>query len=184
LDRIRRLQEDARNAGLLAPEDEFNISRFRGRYVTFKFQTRSVEGILYYLGEITRRHLRPEDQKSSITQVKTGLRYGTIPSAECDSRDNNGLLEKRTDLIRLTDRRRDHRSYNCENLFVLEQGASSGGIFSVSYDGTTYSVPDDPARAGRTLQVLELVKQLLALNTSAKQLPSSGVISIIGGTAQ
>jgi hypothetical protein len=184
LDRIRHLQNEIRGAGHLPPEDEFPIGSFAGRHVTFKFQTRSVEGILYYLGEITRQNLRPEDDKHRIIQLKTGLHVGAIPSSECDSRENNGLTEKRSDLVRLTDRRPDHQTYNCENLFVLEQGASSDRIFSVSYDGTTYSVPDDPARAGRTLQVLELVKQLLALNTSAKQLPSSGVISIIGGTAQ
>ncbi len=184
MDRIKRVQDDARNAGHLSPEDEFPIHRFRGRYVTFKFQTRSVEGILYYLGEITRRHLRPEDQRSSLVQVKTSLRYGTLPSADCDSRENNGMTEKRSDLIRLSDRRRDTRTFNCENLFVLEEGLAPDTIYAVNYDGTTYSVPTDQARAGRSLQVLELVKQLLALNTSAKQLPSSGVISVIGGGAQ
>jgi hypothetical protein len=184
LDRIRRLQDDARRSGHLSPEDEFNTTRFRNKYVTFKFQTRSVEGILYYLGEITRRHLHPEDQPSVLTQVKTSLRYGTLPATDCDSRDNSGKYEKKTDLIRLSDRRRDSRPYNCENLFVLEEGVTGESIYSVNYDGTIYSIPQDQARAGRSLQVLELVKQLLALNTSAKQLPSSGVISIIGGVAQ
>jgi hypothetical protein len=43
----------------------------------------------------------------------------------------------------------------------------------------TYSIPRDRERSGRTTQVLELVKQLLALNTSAKQLPSTSVISVV-----
>ncbi len=184
LERIHRLQEASRAAGNNSVEEFFPIERFRRGTVTFKFQTRSVEGILYYLGEITRQHLRPESGTPRTTQIKTGLRYGSIPSADCDPARNGGLHETKHDLIRLTGRSHDPRSYNCENLFVLEQGPSSDGIFSISYDGTTYSVPDDPARAGRSLQVLELVKQLLALNTSAKQLPSSGVISIVGGALQ
>jgi hypothetical protein len=50
----------------------------------------------------------------------------------------------------------------------------------VSYDGAHFGIPRDPNRSGRTLQVLGLVKQLLALNTAAKQLPSTSVISVIG----
>ena len=67
---------------------------------------------------------------------------------------------------------------------MLDTSAETGSFFSVNYDGVTYSVPADSNRAGRTLQVLELVKQLLALSTSAKQLPQTTVISIVGGTSQ
>jgi hypothetical protein len=71
-------------------------------------------------------------------------------------------------------------SYNCENIFTLDAGAHlEGSILSVNYDGMTYSIPRDRERSGRTTQVLELVKQLLALNTSAKQLPSTSVISVV-----
>jgi len=63
-------------------------------------------------------------------------------------------------------------------------GAAPDTFYAVTYDGQAYSIPADAARAVRSLQVLELVKQLLALNTSAKQFPSSGVLSVIGGTAQ
>ena len=63
-------------------------------------------------------------------------------------------------------------------IFVLDQDALGDHLLTVSYDGMTYGIPRDPDRSGRTLQVLELIKQLLALNTSAKQLPATGVISI------
>ena len=185
LDRINRLHAEIYARGNVSEDEFFPTRQFHSRrHVTFKFQTRSVEGILYYLGEIIRQHLQPESGEGRTTQVKTGLRFGAIPRAECDPKHNGGLAEKRTDLIPLTARRIDHPLYSCENLFVLESELAPGAFYSVSYDGTTYSIPQDPARAGRSLQVLELVKQLLALNTSAKQLPSSGVISIIGGTAQ
>lgn len=184
LDRINQMQQAARNQGRLWQEDEFPVNQFRGRHVTFKFQTRSVEGILYYLGEITRQNLRPEDQRSRIIQVKTGLQFGVFPRTECDSQTSGGLGTKMTDVMTLVTRRRGDLSYNCENLFVLEEALVADTIYSVNYDGVNYSVPKDPARAGRSLQVLELVKQLLALNTSAKELPSSGVLSVIGGVAQ
>ena len=186
LERIRRLQEDSRAAGNTSVEEFFPIDKFRRGTVTFKFQTRSVEGILYYLGEITRQYLTPEPGKTSrLTQVKTGLRYGAMPQTECDVTENGGMYQTKHDLIPLNrPRGRDVRSYNCENLFVLENGLTPDAFYSVIYDGTKYSIPSDPARAGRSLQVLELVKQLMALNTSAKQLPQSSVISIIGGTAQ
>jgi hypothetical protein len=183
-DRIKAVQ-DNKPKDYVSTENFFPIRTFRNRRVTFQFNTRSVEGILYYLGEITRQNLRPEFEGASrIAQVKTQLRYGTIPSADCNSIENGGMRETKTDLIGLADRRRDNRPYTCDNLFVLEAGFMSDAFYSVTYDGVTYSIPNDPARHGRTLQVLELVKQLLALHTSAKQLPQSSVISIIGGTAQ
>ena len=186
LDRIRQVQQAAYAAGNRSHEDFFPIARFRNRHVTFRFQTRSVEGILYYLGEITRQHLRPEfGGPSRLTQVKTGLRYGSFPSTDCDSAENGGRRQQKTDLVRLTGRHaHDDRSYSCENLFVLENELLSNSFFTVEYDGMHYSIPTESERAGRSLQVLELVKQLLALHTSAKQLPQSSVISIIGGTAQ
>jgi hypothetical protein len=185
MDRIRHVQQAAHAAGNRSHEDFFPTAKFRNKHVTFKFQTRSVEGILYYLGEITRQYLRPESGPSRLMQVKTGLRYGSYPSTECDSAENGGKREQKTDLVRLTGRRaHDDRSYACENLFVLENELLSNSFFSVEYDGIHYSVPNEPERTGRSLQVLELIKQLMALHTSAKQLPQSSVISIVGGAAQ
>ncbi len=184
LQRIARLQEGAAAAG--ASEDElFPVHRFRNRHVTFRFQTRSVEGILYYLGEITRQHLTPEAGQSRVAQTKTSLHYGSFPPEDCDPFENGGRRQEKTDMVRLGGRReRDVRPYYCENLFRLETNPGPGSFLSVQYDGTTYAIPSEPALAGRSLQVLELIKQLMALHTSAKQLPSSTVISIIGGTSQ
>src|SRR5262249_38677039 len=148
LDRIARLQHEARLNNRLPSEDEFPIRAFAGKHVTFKFQTRSVEAILYYLGEVTRQHLRPEFGGTSRTaQVKTGLRFGAFPYADCDSRTSDGASSRHTELIMLAPHRRhENLEYSCENLFVLDQGAISNSIYSVTYDGTIYSVPTDPAR--------------------------------------
>jgi hypothetical protein len=183
LERFRQIRND--NVGSYhSPENFFPIERFRNKDVTFRFHIRSVESIIYYLGEITRQTLHAEDGNHRTMQVKTNLRYGTLPPEECNPIENGGRRQTKRDLLHMTSRRTDPRTYNCENLFVLETGPAPDAFYSVSYDGQTYSIPSDPARAGRTLQVLELLKQLLALHTSAKSLPQSSVISIVGGTAQ
>jgi hypothetical protein len=186
LDRIKQAQQAAIAAGNNSVEDYFPINRFRNKHVTFFFTMRSVEGIMYYLGEVTRVHLQPEfGEPSRIIQTKTGLRFGTLPMSDCNSDENGGKRQQKHDLRRLARHHElDKRSYNCENLFLLETGLKPDAFFSVRYDGENYYVPNETDRAGRTLQVLELVKQLLALHTSAKQLPQSSVISIIGGAPQ
>lgn len=183
LRRMDRLQAAARAQG--APEDAlFDTRHFAGGIVSFKVYTRSTEGILYYLGEVTRRRLFTEfgDQPRTI-QVKTGLRYGTFPLDECYDSENGGSWQERSDLAYLSRRRANSRPggrFYCENLFVVDTGGGGDQVVGVAYDGKYFSIPRDQNRSGRTLQVLELVKQLLALNTSAKELPTTSVISVVG----
>jgi len=58
-------------------------------------------------------------------------------------------------------------------------GLLSTSLTSVTYNGLTYWIPADDKTAGKTLHVLSIVKQLLALNTSAKSLPQTNTISVI-----
>jgi hypothetical protein len=186
LRKIDRIQRTALEAQPGIPEELlFPTREFGSGLVSFKVYTRSTEGILYYLGEVTRRRLFTEfGGTSRTTQVKTGLRYGTFPLSDCDDRENGASWESKSDLVHLSRRRAGTRpagSYYCENLFVLEaDGASPDQVIGVTYDGKHFGIPRDANKSGRTLQVLELVKQLLALNTSAKQLPTTSVISVIG----
>jgi len=186
LRRMDRLQRELLEQKPGTPEEAlFRSADFAGGRVSFKVYTRSTEGILYYLGEITRRRLFTEfgDVPRTI-QVKTGLRPGTIPLTECNDLENGASWQAKTDLAYLSplrSRSKPRGSYYCENLFVLNNdGILSDHLLGVSYDGMHFSVSRDQNRSGRTLQVLGLVKQLLALNTAAKQLPSTSVISVIG----
>jgi hypothetical protein len=184
LARVDRLQKARQEIKEVPGESLFNTGTFRGAVVSFKVYTRSTEGILYYLGEVTRRRLFTESalgEPPKFIQVKTGLHHGTLPMSECDDQENGGVAQSKSDLRPL------HRryavtaglNYRCENMFVIDNdGTSAGSVLQVHYDGMTFSIPRDNDRAGRTLQVLELAKQLLALNTSAKQLPATSVISI------
>jgi hypothetical protein len=149
--------------------------------VSFKIQVRSTEGILYYLGEVTRRHLYPEsslDSRTRMMQVPTRVPRNGMPTAACID-DQNGRPTRKTGVIYLNGKSgsSDADGYLCDNLFVVDTQPSASFI-AVSYDGTTYGLSSDKERVGRTYQVLELVKQILALNTSAKQLPATSVLLI------
>jgi hypothetical protein len=187
LKRMTRMQQDILEQRPSTPRElMFPIKEFAGGVVSFKVYTRSTEGILYYLGEVTRKRLFTEfGDPSRVTQVKTSLRHGTMPMTECDDRENGGSWQSKTDLVYLSRRRAGASgapgSYYCENLFILETDPQGESVISVGYDNKIFSIPRDSNRGGRTLQVLELVKQLLALNTSARQLPATSVLSVIGG---
>jgi len=71
--------------------------------------------------------------------------------------------------------------FRCDNLFVLTPGYTGEAPLSIDYDGKTYSVPSSDRVAGRTMRMLDLIKQIMALHTSAKELPASNVLNIIGG---
>jgi hypothetical protein len=74
--------------------------------------------------------------------------------------------------------------FRCDNLFVLTPGYSGEAPLSVDYDGKSYAVPASDRVAGRTMRMLDLIKQIMALHTSAKELPASNVLNIIGGPPQ
>src|SRR5262249_47791493 len=106
-----------------------------------------------------------------------------IPATTCNDLENNASWQEKSDFLSLSRRRggSPRGRYYCENLFVLDNPdtIATDDNLRISYDGMRFGIPVDPNRRGRTTQVLALVKQLLALNTSAKTLPTTGVISTI-----
>jgi hypothetical protein len=146
------------------------LNFFRGSIVSFTVYTRSTEGILYFLGEVVRRYLYPETDPLSqaaprIFQIKIetsfNRQYSELP-CYLDPRPPGS----------------DYYPFRCENFFVLDHELGLSPLW-VHYNGRNYSVPNDPAVAGKTLHVLSIVKQLLALHTSAKALPQTSVLGII-----
>jgi hypothetical protein len=155
---------------------------------SFQLQLRSTEGIIYYLGELTRRHLYPEQGKfpdenqPRIIKVPTQVPDGAMPRIPCDG-DGVGRT-RHTDLIFPNEKgdptgasRGAASSYVCDDIFVVDRG-SGDAFISVSYDGGSYGLGSGSDHSGRTYQVLELAKQILAVNTSAKQLPATSVVVI------
>jgi len=185
LERIYELQQ-AEKARRIAkheepvPEDEmFPVKKFYKAQISMKFITRSTEGILYYLGEIVRRELNPEHGDRRTIKLKVRLNYGTYPMEDCD--DQNQI----SNIVPLGHDRRNyhdsHISISCQPIFVVNEGPSPGdSVVTVMYNGAIYSIPHSLEAGGRSSQVTELVKQVLNLNTSAKELPSTTVISVVG----
>jgi hypothetical protein len=132
---------------------------------------RSPEAILHFLGSVVARELYPSFDKPRVIRVKVGEPYLPYPVTRCPA---TGDLNAPGDVT---------PGFRCENLFVLLQGQSTDSALSVDYDGKSYSVPPSDRVAGRTMRMLDLIKQILALHTSAKELPASNVLNIIGGPA-
>ena len=63
-------------------------------------------------------------------------------------------------------------------LFQVEQRMPMKGEISANFHGTTYTVAADPSGADASSQVLAILTDLLALQSSAKSLPAPNVIAI------
>jgi hypothetical protein len=136
------------------------IRAFGGKNVSISFNTRSIEVILYYLGEVVRRSAHPEKgQLPNPVQVRVGPPQNPFPRKTCPYEGEiNG--------------------YRCTNLFVVEEGGWETNGISVEYAGARYTIASDTAGSW-TMPVFDIVKQLQAVNTSAKQLPASNLISVL-----
>jgi hypothetical protein len=187
-----------RTGGLVAPDLAARLEKVRADYIATLRQTnqaeiadkikalpaipaneklqvrlymRSPEAILHFLGSVVARQLYPSFDRPRVIRVKVGEPYLPYPVTRCP---------KTNDLTAPGD---VEPGFRCENLFVLLQGQSVDAVLSVDYDGKSYSVPPSDRVAGRTMRMLDLIKQIMALHTSAKELPASNVLNIIGGPA-
>ena len=151
----RRLSTDPNHANGFS-----QIRSFAGKHVSISFYTRSIEGILYYLGEVVRRSAHPEPGQSSFpVQVRVGPQQNPFPTQTCPF---EGTID----------------GYRCTALFVVEEGVSDPKGISVDYEGGHYTISSDTGSSW-TMPVFDILKQLQAVNTSAKQLPASNLISVL-----
>lgn len=144
-----------------------SLNNFRRRPVLISLYTRSVEAIIYYLGEVSRRRLDPDFHASPrIIYYTNPARYAEYPEGRCVHVSNDSYVEP-------------HGRRLCDPIFILEAGAVPGPdtFLSTEYEGVVYSVPSNGSATGA---VLDIVKQALALLSSAKSLPQSNVISVVG----
>ncbi len=134
-----------------------------GATVRFRFTMRSTEGIIHYLGSVVRRQLYPRFGRPRSVEIKVGMPYLTYPQTPCTGAGKQVGF-----------------GYRCENLLEVETGAPPPKApLAVAYEGRNFWIPGTPRHAGWSLRVLDLVKQLLALHTNAKELPASTVLSIV-----
>jgi hypothetical protein len=136
---------DASSAGQMV---EFDVKSSSATAADRKYEivisTRSVEGIMYYLGEWARAELH----------AAPGLPAALAPLVATGA--------------------------GADSLFRIGQSCRQDLPNIVAdYDGTTYCIAVDPSGQDRSAQVMEIVSQLFALNNSAKNLPSSSLISVL-----
>jgi hypothetical protein len=129
---------------------------------------RSVEAILYFLGEVVRRHLSPDPgTPHRVIQIKIGPVSKPMPEGDCGVR-NDGISEPVADF------------YHCESLFFIDPGENRAAPdLTVAYLNKTYWLHDEQPKTGWSLPTLALVRELLALSTSAKELPATSTLSIV-----
>jgi hypothetical protein len=131
--------------------------------ISFKFYPKSTEAVIYYLGEVARRQLYPDYDES-----KERIMIATEPDS-----DKIPLLPCREFLLPGVD-----PTY-CRYLFKIDGGLIPAGAVSVIYNAEGYWVADYPHGGGYSMSSLEIVKQLQAIFSSAKTLPSTTVLSVV-----
>jgi hypothetical protein len=136
--------------------------------VTIELYPRSVEAILYFLGEIVRRHLSPDipGMTPRVIQIKIGPASQPMPASDCGESDD-GISKPLPG------------NYHCESLFFVERGGNGSADLAVTYHNDIYWLHDERPKTGWSLPTLSLVRELLALNTSAKELPATTTLSIV-----
>ncbi len=125
--------------------------------VQLSFTIRSTYSIIYYLGEIVRQANYPDSFSGGAYDVLTYVGDG-----------NNVAVP----LFSLTTPEHPEDSH----------------FLSVEYEDRNFAVSDCPmdpmpsngCSAGQTEEVLDLVTELIALNKSAKDLPTTSVITAVG----
>ncbi|MEM6487774.1 MAG: hypothetical protein AAF677_05800 [Pseudomonadota bacterium] len=128
---------------------------------------RSVQGALYYLGELARAQLTP-NPNLRVTRQACGIDGGLrLPADDISEDADTPCLSRDTARAAGFNRR----------LFVLREGLAPSAL-SVDFRGVTYNVPPG-AEAGRSLQLLALIKQIFALNLKSTEEPTTQVVRFL-----
>jgi hypothetical protein len=115
---------------------------------------RAPEGIVYYLGELMR-------QKSPVTSRMHQNLY------DCDDKKNQEECKEEAIFAAQED-----QAFHCD------------AIVDVDYEGKRYIVPGGKKPAcsspGRSMQTMSLLSELISLQKSAKDLPTTSVVRVVG----
>jgi hypothetical protein len=140
------------------------------RAFSVQFQPRSTEGIIYYLGEISRCELL--DKSPPCRQTPTvHVRYRP-PGQDEDSLFTICKLKE-------CEAKREKDASEAAEAPADSSDTPSPERIQVAWNGQEYAVPIDPTAKDRSGQVLRLLTQLLALNRSAKDYPAPAVLPVI-----
>jgi hypothetical protein len=125
------------------------------QFFSVQFQPRSTEGIIYFLGEISRCQLLLDRSQACSLNL--------MPTVRVTYRNPAGEEDR---LFTVCTRECTENAPHTEHI-------------EVGWSGERYLVPMDPTARDRSGQVLRVLTQLLALNRSAKDYPTPAVIPVI-----
>lgn len=133
--------------------------------ISFTFYPKSTEAVIYYLGEVARRYLYPDFGNQPLQ-----ILIATPPDYTKDFSVDSCVQPPQKDA-----------SLVCPYLFQIDWSPVSlpGTIWSL-YDGSGFLVKDYLHGGGYSMSSLEIVKQLVALFSSAKSLPQTTVLNVVG----
>lgn len=135
-----------------SPTQDSNSSGAKQQVANLKFTTRSVEGIILFLGDV----------------VRTELGIGAdAPRTLEDGNGNSYYLFKADPNV------------GPRYLFKVEPRSPLYGEISANFAGTPYTISVDPSGYDASSQVVQLLSDLLALQSSAKNLPAPNVIAVV-----
>jgi hypothetical protein len=139
--------------------------------VVLDIHLRSTEGLFRYLGAVAREESYGNNRQ--VIKFFEGGYHERYYDGAGGYNDPWECVEETPDIS-------ENMKKKCHPIFLLNVGANAGqtGAFlSTFYDGQFYSIQN----GGTSGQVLEILKQALALSSSSKSLPQSNVVSIVGG---
>lgn len=148
-------------AGLTAEEFTTDVKSKQTK-LHAKIRLRPALNMIYYLGELAR-----------YQRVEKMPRTSVLLDAGCALSDSNGTCAKRE---RPSTRVREIT--NPMALVTVLESASFDSTISFEVGNKTYSVPPYPA-VGRTTQFLTLVRQILQLNISSDDFPTSQTVQLV-----
>ena len=146
--------------------------------IQISFVPRSTYSVIYYLGEVVRQGLYPDGGKAPrLIEFRKSPAYP-------DAANPVSCAEWRPDPADLNSGSGDPRGQGCAPLFLVEKGQRPA-FLNVRYDGAGYLVPRTAGRASdassdMTYEVMDILTELIALNRSAKDLPTSSVLTLQG----
>ena len=147
------------------PDVAERLKWFRHSQVNITVYMRHTEGMIYYLGELVRREFNDDDPR--VIYVK----HSKQPYKPHDTKIT--CYEPSVELPEVI----------CAPIFRLHQGPAPepGALVSVFYDGRYFSLPTpQPSQWDFSSMAFDFLKQQMALNSSAKSLPQSSVITAVG----
>lgn len=139
-----------------------------GNNVNISFTIRSTYDIIYYLGEVERRYISPDEFNYKPIGGRIQIRQNPTESNLCATLSTNKTPDSNCLLLFAAD------SWKVSN----SQAKKNSGFINVDYDGDHYTVAGGPGN--RTYQVMEIVTELVDLNRSSKDVPASSVLTLRG----